>query len=340
MRGEQVAGDPQRLAEEVERAAVRGAGLGAGIAVDEVALDRDRIRLRGVVQEARAAAAAGIVPEHIALDPARDVVQRKAGAGQLVAGALVVVDVVVGDVEALRLVIFANDRLRIAADVEAVDDGALVALGAGILDADERAAAPGRLGDIGGGVAHLEALAALEAAREREGFLARLELLGVAALRDADDGAGVSRGGDRSGDRPVRPLRGPIAAAARAGIHERRARDHLGRARDRDGARPTARLRALPRWAPASPPARTIARSARAAIAECLKMGISSVDEGNMRFVVEFVPATTKHRGLKSRRLQSRPHRSLDHPCRRGHSARRAPLSPCEPWSLRSAHNT
>ena len=93
----------------------------------------------------------------------------------------------------------------------------------------------------------MKSLAALKAAGEREGFFARLELLGVAALCDADGGAVVSRGGDRSGDCPVRPLRGPIAAAARAGIHERRARDHLGRARDRDGARPTARLRSAAR---------------------------------------------------------------------------------------------
>ena len=56
--GEFVAGDGERVAEQVERAAVRGAGLGPRIAVDAVVLDGDLVLVLGVVEEQRAAAAA------------------------------------------------------------------------------------------------------------------------------------------------------------------------------------------------------------------------------------------------------------------------------------------
>ena len=72
------------------------------IVVDEVALDRDRILLHGILHEDGAATAAGIVPEHIAFDPARDIAQRNAAAGELFVRTFVVVNVVVGDLEALR----------------------------------------------------------------------------------------------------------------------------------------------------------------------------------------------------------------------------------------------
>ena len=51
-----------------------------------------------------------------------------AGAGERLVGADVVVDEVVGDVEALRLVEVADDGLRVAGDLEAVDRGELAVL--------------------------------------------------------------------------------------------------------------------------------------------------------------------------------------------------------------------
>ncbi len=155
--GEFVAGDVERVSEQVKRAAMCGVGLGPGVAVDEVVLDRHRVLVGGVVEEDGAAAAARILGEHIALDRARDVVERDAGAGQRVVGAHVVVDEVVGDVETLRLVEVAEDRLRVAGDLEAVDCRQSL-LGTGILDAQERSALSLRLADVFRQVAHLEVL--------------------------------------------------------------------------------------------------------------------------------------------------------------------------------------
>ena len=96
---------------------------------------------------------------------------------------------------------------------------------------------PVRLAHVGGGVADREALAALEAAGERERFLARPDLLGVGAFRDADDGAMAGAALTAAAIVRCGFLRGAVAAAGRGGIDEHRAVRDLRRARDRHGAR-------------------------------------------------------------------------------------------------------
>ena len=70
-------------------------------------------------------------------DRTRHVVQCKRSPDQRRVGARVVVDVIVGDVEALRLIERADNGLRVAGDLEAVDRGELTILGAWVDDADE-----------------------------------------------------------------------------------------------------------------------------------------------------------------------------------------------------------
>src|SRR5262245_20485016 len=65
---ERVAGDAKRVCEEVKRAAVGRLRLRAGILVDEIALNGDRVFVGGVVEEARATAPARVLSEHIAFD--------------------------------------------------------------------------------------------------------------------------------------------------------------------------------------------------------------------------------------------------------------------------------
>ena len=232
--GELVAGNAERVSEQVERAAMCGVGLGPRIAVDEVVLDGDLVLVGEVVEEHGSAAAATVLGEHIALDGARDVVQRDACAGERVVGACIVVDEVVGDVETLRLVEVAEDGLRVAGDLEAVYCRELTDR-SGVLDTQERPALADRLAHKFRRVADLEVLAALEAAGEREIFLARGERLGVAALGDADDRPRL-RGLDRVGNFVERIARRSVAALAR-GVDIQGAARNRRRARNLHGAR-------------------------------------------------------------------------------------------------------
>ena len=91
----------ERRPEQIDGAPMRRLGFDAVVVVDPVALDRDRVFLGCVVGEDRTAAAARIVAEHIAGDPAGHVIERDPAAGELVVHAAVVVDVVVRHLEAL-----------------------------------------------------------------------------------------------------------------------------------------------------------------------------------------------------------------------------------------------
>ena len=214
---------------------MRAAGLRSGVTVDEVAFNRYFVFILGVVEEARAAAAAGILGYHVALDSTRHIDEREACTSEFLIGTDVVVNEVVGDVEALRFIEVADDGLRIAADLEAVDGRELAVLGAGIFDAQERPAFAFGLAYIRGRVTDLEALAALEAAGKREVFLARRKLLGIAPLSDANYSAGACRfncGCDR-----LEWLLDRTVSGLACCIHEVRAPRNCGRAGDCDGAR-------------------------------------------------------------------------------------------------------
>ncbi len=136
---EAVADDVERIAKQVERTAMRRVGLDAGIRLDQIALDRYAVLVGGVVEEQRAAAAATVLGENVALDRAGDIVESHAATDQRIVAAGIVVDVIIGDVEALRLVIVAENRLRVAGDLETVDRGEPLH-GARVHDAEERAA--------------------------------------------------------------------------------------------------------------------------------------------------------------------------------------------------------
>ncbi len=135
--GEHVADDVERVAEQIDRPAMGAVRLRARIAIDQIVLNGDIVLIHGVVEKNRPAASAGIVAEDVPFDDARDVGERDAGADQRLIGADIVVDEVVGDLEALRFVEVANYRLRVAADLETVDRGQLLSARRRVFDAQE-----------------------------------------------------------------------------------------------------------------------------------------------------------------------------------------------------------